>query len=310
MIAASRSLWVLALAVAVAVHAVLGWALMAEDEVAIESGAGAQEVQVGTSFADMAVGTLEASETTEMAEVLEPQTPDTAQPLQPEPAERVEAAPAQPNDTLAPAEIPLVVEQIADDAIATVAAPQVPTEAAMPEIAQKVVEADETAEPAVARSLRPKPRSEAFEKRNERIARKAAPRQPKKKPEPVKQPRGNAEQTHQAGATSGNSRSTARASGVARAAAAASGNEAVSNYPGLVMQRVSRVPRPRAGSRGTAVVAFSVSAAGGLAGVSIARSSGSAALDRAAVSMIRSAAPFPPPPPGAQRSFSINIEGR
>jgi protein TonB len=58
------------------------------------------------------------------------------------------------------------------------------------------------------------------------------------------------------------------------------------------------------------VVAFSVSASGGLAGVSIARSSGSAALDAAALRMVQRAAPFPPPPKGAQRSFSISIKGR
>ncbi|MCQ0091547.1 energy transducer TonB [Roseovarius sp. M141] len=308
MIAASRSLWVLALAVALAVHAVLGWALMARQEVAIESGAGAQDVQVGTSFADMAVGTLEATETTDMTEVLEPQPPERAQPVQPEPAERVEATPAQPTQT--PAEVPRAVEQIADDAVPTIAAPLAQTEAVTPEMAQEVIEADDTAEPAVARSLRPKPRSEAFEKKNEQTAQKAAQKQPKKKREPAKQPRGNAKQAHKAGAASGNSRAAATAAGVAHGSSAASGNAAASNYPGLVMRRVSRVPRPRTGSRGTAVVAFSISGAGGLAGASIARSSGSAALDRAALRMIRSAAPFPPPPPGAQRNFSINIEGR
>ncbi|MEO0634986.1 MAG: TonB family protein [Pseudomonadota bacterium] len=43
--------------------------------------------------------------------------------------------------------------------------------------------------------------------------------------------------------------------------------------------------------------------------MSIRRSSGSAELDRAAIQMIQRAAPFPPPPPGAQRSFNMPIRG-
>ncbi len=167
--------------------------------------------------------------------------------------------------------------------------------------------ADATVDPAVTRSLRPKRRSEAFGKKTEQIIEPAAPKKPK---QPQKTPRGNAEQNQQAGADSGTARATATVSGTARGSSAASGDAAISNYPGLVMQRISRGPRPKAGSRGTAVVAFSISGGGGLAGTSIAPSSGSAELDRAAVRMIRSAAPFPPPPPGAQRSFSINVEGR
>lgn len=283
MIAASRRLGVLALALAVAVHAALGWALMAEQEVAIESGAGAQEVRVGTSFADMAAGTLEAIETTDLSEAIEPEALNSMQP-----------------DSVEPVETPLAVSELAADAVATIAASEVP----------EVVEALDQPGAAVSRSLRPQRRSEAFEKKNEQVVEKAAPAPAKKRREPAKQPRGNAEQNQQAGAANGNSQATATASGAARGSAAASGNAAVSNYPGLVMKRVSRVPRRKAGSRGTAVVAFSISANGGLASASIARSSGSAALDRAALRMIQSAAPFPPPPPGAQRSFSINVEGR
>jgi protein TonB len=305
----------------VAVHAALGWAFMTEQEVAIESGAGAQEVRVGTSFADMAVGTLEAVETVEMAKMVEPQMPDT---VQPDTAEPVEVTLAQQVATPAanvvpiPIEAPVVAAQLADDAVPTIAAltplklaepvtSETPPGAVTADDAQEVVEADDTVDPAVTRSLRPKRRSEAFEEKNVQIVKLAAPRQPK---QPEKTPRGNAEQTQQAGADSGTASATATVTGTARGSSAASGDAAISNYPGVVMQRISRVPRPKAGSRGTAVVAFSISSGGGLAGASIARSSGSAALDRAAVRMIRSAAPFPPPPPGAQRSFSINVEGR
>ena len=83
------------LTVAVAVHAALGWAFMTQQEAAIDSGAGAQEVRVGTSFADMAVGTLEATETAGLAEVVGPQMPGTVQPDTVQAAVPVEVTPAQ-----------------------------------------------------------------------------------------------------------------------------------------------------------------------------------------------------------------------
>lgn len=316
-----------ALVGAVAIHAVLGWALMTRTDVEIENGAGAPEAQIGTSFADMAVGTLEATGAEEAAEPLEPkeaETPDTVQPettepMQPEAAEPVKAQPAQaePPEATEPSRD---VTEPAGDAVPTVAAlapepvtaPAPPVEEAEPitsGIVKDVIEAEET--PTVSRSLRPRRRSEEFKKKNEQVAKKAAPKpKPKKTPQPKKQPRGNAKQNNKAGAATGSAKAKAKTSGAGQGSAAASGNAAASNYPGLVMQRLSRVPRPRAGSRGTVVVAFSVSGGGRLAGVSIARSSGSGALDRAAMNMVRRAAPFPAPPPGARRGFSINIKGR
>ena len=94
-----------------------------------------------------------------------------------------------------------------------------------------------------------------------------------------------------------------------RSKSAERGNAAASNYPGMVMRHLSRVPRTRVNSSGTAVVRFRISGNGGLGGVSVASGSGSARLDRAALRVVRRAAPFPPPPSGAQRSFSIAIKG-
>ena len=44
-----------------------------------------------------------------------------------------------------------------------------------------------------------------------------------------------------------------------------------------------------------------------LQGVRIARSSGKAKLDQAAIATVQSAAPFPPPPAGVNPTFSIQI---
>ncbi len=304
MIAASRSLWIVALAIAVIVHAALGWALVADNRVETEGGAGAQEVRIGTSFADMAAGTPEATEPTEIVQ------PEAATPA---PAAHVQhAEPLTPPQDEVPAEAPRVMPQLADDAVPTVVAalPETPVVSQPIAKSQDVIEADETAEPAVTRSLRPKRRSDAFEEKNRPVVEKTAPKKPTPKREPARTTRGSAEQNQRAGSTSGSDQAAAASPGAARANSAAPGNAAASNYPGLVMQRISRVPRPRSGSRGTAVVAFSISASGGLAGVSIARTSGSATLDSAAVRMIHTAAPFPPPPSGARRSFSLSIEGR
>ena len=81
------------------------------------------------------------------------------------------------------------------------------------------------------------------------------------------------------------------------------GNAAVSNYPGKVRNKINRAKRGgRNGERGTAVVSFVVGASGQASGIRLARSSGSAALDKAAVDTVRRAAPFAKIPEGAGRS--------
>ena len=65
--------------------------------------------------------------------------------------------------------------------------------------------------------------------------------------------------------------------------------------------------RPAARGGGSATVAFSIGPAGGLQGLKVVRSSGKPQLDQAAIATVRSAAPFPPPPAGANPNFSIQI---
>ena len=59
--------------------------------------------------------------------------------------------------------------------------------------------------------------------------------------------------------------------------------------------------------KGQTVVAFTIDDTGALKSLAIAISSGTPAVDAAALDYIRHAAPFPAPPPGAQRSFSPAI---
>ncbi|HEY6633814.1 MAG TPA: TonB family protein, partial [Rhizobiaceae bacterium] len=81
------------------------------------------------------------------------------------------------------------------------------------------------------------------------------------------------------------------------------GNAAVANYPGKVRSKLARVARSvRAKARGEVVVAFAVGSNGGVRAARVARSSGVASVDEAALQAIQKASPFPPIPPSAGRS--------
>lgn len=96
----------------------------------------------------------------------------------------------------------------------------------------------------------------------------------------------------------------------ARGSASVSGRVSAStgsalNYAAIVRARVAgRKPQGR-GRRGTVVVSFAVTRSGGLGHASVARSSGDPGLDSSVLSAVRSAAPFPAPPPGAQLRFAM-----
>jgi protein TonB len=77
-------------------------------------------------------------------------------------------------------------------------------------------------------------------------------------------------------------------------------------YRAAVRAAVGR-HKPRGVGRGRVTVTFSVGPMGALRGVSVARSSGNSQLDQAAVSAVRSAAPFPAPPSGAGQTYSLPI---
>lgn len=124
------------------------------------------------------------------------------------------------------------------------------------------------------------------------------------------QPAGNAPQTTRRGTEAGRTDAPAAPSGAASAPAATSGTAAATNYPGAVLQQLQRTRRARVSGRGVAMVVFTIADNGGLAAVSISSSSGSAALDQAALDHIRRTAPFPPPPAGAQRQFRFEFVSR
>lgn len=83
------------------------------------------------------------------------------------------------------------------------------------------------------------------------------------------------------------------------------GSAAASKYPGLIQAKVTRAakyPSKARGEAGEALVSFTVGAGGKVMQVALARSSGNAALDKAALAAVDRAAPFPPIPEAAGRS--------
>ncbi|MFN3208728.1 MAG: TonB family protein [Roseovarius sp.] len=340
MIASSRLVKTVAAAAALIVHGTVVAAVFQGEEIEIEGDAGGVEASIGNSFADMAAGVMTPDATEEVVEETPPeevtaeQTPEET--AQDRPEETVQETPDEtvaevtPQETVepveqaettpdAPTEAPEEARPVEQQAEITPNVPLVPVTPSetVPEESVQPTEPQqaETLEPvdeaptAVTRSLRPRPRSADFEEAHKPEPPKVQPKpQRTTQSQPKQQPKGNAQQNARTGtATGSQAAKSATSQGTGRSQA--SGNAAASNYPGQVMRKISRVPRPRVGSRGTAVVAFRIAGNGGLAGVSIARSSGSSALDQAAVRMIQRAAPFPPPPAGARTSFSINVKG-
>ncbi|CAK0744820.1 periplasmic protein TonB [uncultured Gammaproteobacteria bacterium] len=89
--------------------------------------------------------------------------------------------------------------------------------------------------------------------------------------------------------------------------------DALRLYARAVWARLERFKPKGSGLHGTVSLRFVLAADGGLFNVEITASSGDEALDRAALTAMRAAAPFPPPPDGAsseQRTFAIPFQFR
>ncbi|MDF1671116.1 MAG: TonB family protein [Roseovarius sp.] len=351
MIASSKSVKLLAVSVAALLHGAGVWGLSVQPSVEIEGASAAAEVSLGSSFADLAAGTLIPTTVPAPSKVVEPiesealskpkvakrpqvakttltNTPDLARPV-------VTEAPrtAQPSKFAARVPISDFTSAVSKQTMNSPTEPMslaLPLDTILPTLRVETVtpmtpsppvemvtpaEAETTA---VTRSLRPQSRSAAFENEHKTKPVKQAV-QPKKtakltakktaKKQAKAQPQGNAKHNAKAGSATGASKAKTKSASFGKAKKKkASGNAASSNYPGKVMRKIARVHKPRVGAKGSAVVAFTISANGGLSAISLARSSGSGQLDKAALRVVRKAAPFPPPPSGARRSFSVKIE--
>lgn len=89
------------------------------------------------------------------------------------------------------------------------------------------------------------------------------------------------------------------------------GRAVLSNYRGRVQSHLARYKRrPNSSGRGTVVVSFTIIRSGSARSIRLSRSSGNGAIDRAALSMVRNASPFPPIPAGGPSSMRFSVPVR
>ncbi len=137
---------------------------------------------------------------------------------------------------------------------------------------------------------------------------------PDPRPEPVQTaapPSGNSRQTMTRGSSEARAESRSASTSSGRSSTSTrQGNAAASNYPGKVQAKLFAAQRRvRQTPKGSAIVTFVISSNGALGGIGLTQSSGDPAFDQAALDIVRRAAPFPPPPPGAQTRYAIPIRG-
>jgi protein TonB len=258
-----------------------------------------------------------------------------AEPAQP--AERTELEPVESKPAPAVSEtVPEVlatdrVEQVEDNTVQkpaeTLAAePAETVEATQPESSQgseatKTEQTESTkAEPSETKPVEPveaKPVEKAAPQKPIKEAQKKAAEKQTAKPEkadakPRKSGNGGQNQTNaRRGQADGQEKGDSRQASRGGSKNGEVGNAAVSNYPGKVRSKLARIARSvRAKGRGEVIVAFAVGSNGGVRSARVARSSGVASVDKAALQAIRKASPFPPIPANAGRStweFSIPL---
>ncbi|PPB80841.1 outer membrane transport energization protein TonB [Albidovulum inexpectatum] len=289
----------LSLGAALAVHMLALVTLAPGAAPMIEAGGAEAELRLGNGFADLAAGTL---------------TPLRAETVTPVPA----TTPPSRSDVLPPVSA-APVERVTAATAPVLPIPVAPRGADRPPLAGRApaqrIEGQPPAEPqpASAPDSSPRPRQRPAEtaapvrKARQETTRAAPTPSPQELARPAS--RGNGARDMRAGAATGRSETGEQRSG-AGGARAESGNAAVSNYPGQVLRKLARMGKPRVRAQGAATIAFSIGVDGRLTSVSLTKSSGSNDLDRAAIRLVRAAEPFPRPPAGAQRSFTIEIRAR
>ncbi|SPJ30691.1 energy transducer TonB family protein [Falsiruegeria mediterranea] len=245
------------------------------------------------------------------------------------------AVPVQHKPQNLPPAVPIAVDQVSNEAaakpfemaMATPAEAEImpqesePVQAVKPvEVAEPVVETvSEPVQPIESKEPQPEvapvdARMAAIRpvSRPERHVRTKPAKQKPKKTEPkppVAAKAGNSTQNARKGTETGTKQKSSANSRKSASTLGAAGNAAASNYPGLVKRKIHRARRKSVKVRGLARVSFRIADSGALAAVSISRSSGSNRLDQVALAQVRAAAPFPKPPAGARRRFSVEIKG-
>jgi periplasmic protein TonB len=128
------------------------------------------------------------------------------------------------------------------------------------------------------------------------------------KPEPVKPvkadeaPKPDVKQPTLASAPASQS-----ASGISQGRSAADANYSARVAAHLARHKQFPAEARRRGQKGSASISFNIDGSGWVTDVRLVGSAGFRILDREAQSMVRRASPFPPPPDGQPRSFSVPV---
>jgi len=221
----------------------------------------------------------------------QPQTEATKSETPPEP-KADDAKPEQPNLEAAAPEKPVTAEQ--KPAVAAAETPAPATSSSPTEVA-----------------LLPQPEETPLETKPEPKPVRAAPPKPVKDAKPAKEPRRIAAPTRE------NASREAKASTPSTAAnnIGVGRSDRDTNYPGLVsahLRRYQQYPsdaRSR-GDQGTATVSFNLDGGGRVTSARLAGGSGIASIDQEVQAMVRRASPFPAPPDGRARSFTVPVRFR
>lgn len=289
-------------------------------DVLVEGSDTEQAATLGSNFADLVkAGDELAPVETEQSAVVTP--PPETPPIKPVEAPRDAAKPVTPATLSAVSPPPFKIEPLQTESLVP-SSPVERLDTANPELAaaQPPTEQPERMDPKTAETrvepVKPAETVTPVEKPKP-VAKPKPKKQEKKKAEQRKKSSAGSSKTkskinNKSGSQDGKKKATAASSGKSKSNSKSrqSGNAAASNYPGKIYARIARTRQKNSGGRGVAHVSFSVSSSGRAVGISIARSSGNARIDRAALAHVKRAAPFPKPPPGARTRFVIPIEFR
>lgn len=282
-----------------------------------ERGIGNVALEIGSAF-DAAeheeVQAQELEETKNSPEELEPTQVANAIPVktfvqevvEPTPPEQIEPEPAKIVQAKAVAE-PLLQDLVANE---TLAKPEIfkPREIKPVEIKRlipkkKEIKQVKATKPKPVKQVKKKVVKPKKKKKKQRKAKKSNVRKKAQQASKASRKGGeHASKRGRKGATGGSGGKSRKANGAAL----------FSNYKGKVRGKVLRKKRGLGRrDKGVATIRFRVSPNGRMSGLTLARSSGKARIDREALAMARRAAPFPPFPVGMSKSpktFVIPIQ--
>ncbi len=271
MIPKSRAMAAFAIVLAAATHGLALHDFGTQTTTQIEGGSSLDTAALGTSYKDFTAGSIASAPIAVRNTTVEPD----------QPAKR-----ANP-EVLAAKTAKPIAKQVAPFAKGALKATD-PLKASQPELTQ-----------AKRPEIEPKRKPATSPAQNAELEKKKVAQQATKA--------GNGECTRKKGNTTGETNKGEAAAEKTARTTSAQGNADASNYAGKVKRKILRARRKSVNIRGTVLATFRIADSGALVSANITRSSGSKRLDQIALSQVRAAAPFPIPPAGARREYTIEI---